>query len=64
MYHRSNFPECSEPGPWDFMYFSLRRRHDGAGLRRAGADHARCARTVLCALVVSFFFNTVLSPWP
>ena len=53
------FPECQDPGTWDFMYFSL-----VIGMTAQVSDvlvqTTKMRQTVLEHSVVSFFFNTVL----
>jgi uncharacterized membrane protein len=53
------FPECLEPGPWDFVYFSL-----VVGMTAQVSDvlvqTTAMRRSVTVHSVVSFFFNTVL----
>lgn len=53
------FPECLEPGPWDFIYFAL-----AVGMTAQVSDAlvqtTQMRKTVLAHSVVSFFFNTVL----
>ena len=53
------FPECTEPGPWDFMYFAL-----VVGMTAQVSDvlvqTSEMRKTVLAHSVVAFFFNTVL----
>ena len=53
------FPECIEPGPWDFMYFSLVVGMT-AQVSDALVQTTDMRTTVLAHSVVSFFFNTVL----
>ncbi|MGZ6021667.1 MAG: DUF1345 domain-containing protein [Rhizomicrobium sp.] len=53
------FPECIEPGPWDFMYFALVVGMT-AQVSDALVQTTEMRRTVLAHSVVSFFFNTVL----
>ncbi len=53
------FPECLEPGPWDFIYFAL-----VVGMTAQVSDTlvqtSEMRQTVISHSVVSFFFNTVL----
>jgi uncharacterized membrane protein len=53
------FPECIEPGPWDFMYFALVVGMT-AQVSDALVQSTAMRKTVLSHSVVSFFFNTVL----
>jgi uncharacterized membrane protein len=53
------FPECLEPGPWDFMYFALVVGMT-AQVSDALVQSTEMRRTVIAHSVVSFFFNTVL----
>jgi uncharacterized membrane protein len=53
------FPECIEPGPWDFMYFSFVVGMT-AQVSDALVQTVEMRKTVLAHSVVSFFFNTVL----
>jgi uncharacterized membrane protein len=53
------FPECLEPGPWDFMYFALVVGMT-AQVSDALVQTTQMRKTVLAHSVVSFFFNTVL----
>jgi uncharacterized membrane protein len=53
------FPECLEPGPWDFMYFALVVGMT-AQVSDALVQTTQMRRTVLAHSIVSFFFNTVL----
>lgn len=53
------FPECLEPGPWDFMYFALVVGMT-AQVSDALVQTTQMRQTVLAHSVVSFFFNTVL----
>ncbi|HTP76591.1 MAG TPA: DUF1345 domain-containing protein [Rhizomicrobium sp.] len=53
------FPECLEPGPWDFMYFALVIGMT-AQVSDALVQTTEMRMTVLAHSVVSFFFNTVL----
>jgi uncharacterized membrane protein len=53
------FPSTSEPGPWDFLYYSL-----VIGMTSQVSDvqtlSAEMRRTTLVHGVTSFFFNTVI----
>ncbi len=53
------FPDCEEPGPWDFVYFAF-----VVGMTAQVSDTlvqtTAMRRTALAHGVVSFFFNTVL----
>lgn len=53
------FPECLEPGPWDFIYFALVVGMT-AQVSDALVQTTQMRKTVLAHSVVSFFFNTVL----
>lgn len=53
------FPECLEPGPWDFMYFALVVGMT-AQVSDALVQTTSMRKTVLAHSIVSFFFNTVL----
>jgi uncharacterized membrane protein len=53
------FPECIEPGPWDFIYFSLVVGMT-AQVSDALVQTTQMRRSVTAHSVVSFFFNTVL----
>jgi uncharacterized membrane protein len=53
------FPECLEPGPWDFIYFALVVGMT-AQVSDALVQTTEMRRTVISHSVVSFFFNTVL----
>ena len=53
------FPECLEPGPWDFMYFALVVGMT-AQVSDALVQTTQMRKTVLGHSIVSFFFNTVL----
>ena len=53
------FPECLEPGPWDFMYFALVVGMT-AQVSDALVQTTQMRKTVLAHSIVSFFFNTVL----
>jgi len=53
------FPECLEPGPWDFMYFALVVGMT-AQVSDALVQTTQMRKTVMAHSIVSFFFNTVL----
>jgi uncharacterized membrane protein len=53
------FPDCEEPGPWEFVYFAF-----VVGMTAQVSDTliqtTRMRRSVMAHSTVSFFFNTVL----
>ena len=53
------FPECHQPGPWDFIYFSIVVGMT-AQVSDALVQTTEMRRMVMLHSVVSFFFNTVL----
>lgn len=53
------FPECLEPGPWDFVYFALVVGMT-AQVSDALVQTTQMRKTVLSHSVVSYFFNTVI----
>ena len=53
------FPECLEPGPWDFVYFALVVGMT-AQVSDALVQTTQMRQAVIEHSVVSYFFNTVL----